>query len=149
MRGDSGISLIGLYVCGAIAALMLVLKLGIIDTWSWWRVLLPIGLFVGFTVTNIVVAFTYLSFANIPPRPYGDEADVLEPHEFDAHYLAAMIFFGVFDDNVVRWIDGSETAQWFWLFSGKGEVIAVFGVLSVLALFSYWSSLGRALREWD
>jgi hypothetical protein len=50
---------------------------------------------------------------------------------------------------VVRWIEGSETSHWFWLLSGKGEAIAVFGILSVLALFSYLSRLGRALRESD
>jgi hypothetical protein len=149
MRGESGISLSGLYVCGAIAFVMLVLKISVIDTWSWWRVLLPLGLLVGFNVTNVVVAFIYLSFADIPERPGGDEADVLEPHTINAHYVAAMLFFVVFGDNVVRWIEGSETSHWFWLLSGKGEAIAVFGVLSVLALFSYWSRLGRALRESD
>ena len=79
MRGESGISLTGLYICGAISLVMLVLKLSVIDTWSWWRVILPFGLFVGFNVTNIVVAFIYLSFAHIPERPDGDEADILEP----------------------------------------------------------------------
>jgi len=149
MRGESGISLSGLYVCGAVAFVMLVLKISVIDTWSWWRVLLPLGLLVGFNVTNVVVAFIYLSFADIPERPGGDEADVLEPHTINAHYVAAMLFFVVFGDNVVRWIEGSETSHWFWLLSGKGEAIAVFGVLSVLTLFSYWSRLGRALREAD
>ena len=62
------------------------------------------------------------------------------------HYVAAMLFFVVFGDNVVRWIDGSETSYWFWLLSGKVEVLAVFGALSVLALFSYWSRLGRVLK---
>jgi hypothetical protein len=146
MRGESGISLTGLYICGAISFVMLVLKLSVIDTWSWWRVLLPLGLFVGFNVTNIVVAFIYLSFAHIPERPDGDEAEVLEPHTINVHYVAAMLFFIVFGDNVVRWIEGSETSYWFWLFSGKGESLAVFGVLSVLALFAYWSRLGRVLK---
>jgi len=113
MRGESGISLTGLYICGAIAFVMLVLKLSIIDAWSWWRVLLPFGLFVGFHVTNIVVAFAYLSFANIPDRPEGDEANVLELHTINAHYVAAMLFFVVFGDNVVRRIEGSETFHWF------------------------------------
>ena len=36
MRGESGISLTGLYICGAISYVMLVLKLSVIDTWSWW-----------------------------------------------------------------------------------------------------------------
>jgi len=146
MRGESGISFTGLYICGAISLIMLVLKLSVIDTWSWWRVLLPLGLFVGFNVTNIVVAFIYLSFAHIPERPDGDEADILEPHTINVHYVAAMLFFVVFGDNVVRWIDGSETSYWFWLMSGKVEVLAAFGVLSVLALFAYWLRLGRVLK---
>ena len=146
MRGESGISLTGLCMCGAIAFVMLALKLSVIDTWSWWRVLLPLGLIVGFTLTNIVVAFIYLSFAHIPERPDGDEADVLEPHTINVHYVMAMLFFIVFGDNVVRWIEGSATAHWFWLLSGKGEALAVFGALSVLALFAYWSRLGRVLK---
>ncbi len=111
MRGDSGISLTGLYLCGAIAFVMLVLKLSVIDTWSWWRVMLPLGLIVGFNVTNIVVAFIYLSFAQIPERPDGIEAEVLEPHTINAHYIAAILFFVVFGDNLVRWIEGSEASQ--------------------------------------
>ena len=92
------------------------------------------------------VAFIYLSFAHIPERPDGDEAEVLETHEINVHYVAAMLFFIVFGDNGVRWIDGSETSYWFWLFSGKVEVLAAFGVLSVLALFAYWLRLGRVLK---
>jgi len=149
MRGESGISLTGLCMCGAIAFVMLALKLSVIDTWSWWRVLLPLGLIVGFTLTNIVVAFIYLSFAHIPERPDGDEADVLEPHTINVHYVMAMLFFIVFGDNVVRWIEGSATSHWFWLLSGKGEALAVFGTLSVLALFAHWSRLGRALKDVD
>ncbi len=146
MRGESGISLTGLYVCGAITFVMLVLKLRVIDTWSWWRVMLPLGLFIGFNFTNIVVAFIYLSFAHIPERPDGDEADVLESHTINAHYVAAMLFFIVFGDNVVRCIEGSETSHWFWLLSGKVEALVVFGVLSVFALLLYWSKLGRVFK---
>ena len=108
--------------------------------------MLPVGLIVGFTVTNMVVAFIYLSFAHIPERPDGDEAALLDPHSINVHYVAAMLFFVVFGDNVVRWIDGSETSYWFWLMSGKVEVLAAFGVLSVLALFAYWLRLGRVLK---
>jgi hypothetical protein len=111
MRRKSGVSLTGLYICGTIAVVMLVLKLSVIDTWSWWRVMLPFGLFGGFNITHIVVAFIYLSFAQIPERPDGDEAEVLEPHTINAHYVATMLFFVVFGDNVVRWIEGSEASQ--------------------------------------
>jgi len=146
VRGESGISFTGLYICGVISLVMLVLKLSVMDAWSWWRVMLPVGLIVGFTVTNMVVAFIYLSFAHIPERPDGDEAELLEPHTINVHYVAAMLFFVVFGDNVVRWIDGSEASYWFWLMSGKVEVLAAFGALSVLALFAYWLRLGRVLK---
>jgi len=149
VRGESGISFTGLYICGVISLVMLVLKLSVMDAWSWWRVMLPVGLIVGFTVTNMVVAFIYLSFAHIPERPDGDEAELLEPHTINVHYVAAMLFFVVFGDNVVRWIDGSETSYWFWLMSGKVEVLAAFGALSVLALFAYWLRLGRVLKASD
>ena len=102
MRGESGISFTGVYICGVISLVMLILKLTVLDAWSWWRVILPVGLIVGFTVTNMVVAFIYLSFAHIPERPDGDEAEVLEPHTNNVHYVAAMLFFVVFGDNVVR-----------------------------------------------
>ena len=149
MRGESGISFTGLYICGVISLVMLVLKLSVMDAWSWWRVMLPVGLIVGFTVTNMVVAFIYLSFAHVPERPDGDEAELLEPHTINVHYVAAMLFFVAFGDNLVRWIDGSETSYWFWLMSGKVEVLAAFGALSVLALFAYWLRLGRVLKASD
>jgi hypothetical protein len=60
-----------------------------------------------------------------------------------------MLFFVVFGDNMVRWIEGDETSYWFWLLSGKAEALAVFGALSVLALFSYRPRLGRALKASD
>ena len=60
--------------------------------------------------------------------------------------ITAMLFFVVFDDNMVRWIEGSETSHWLWLFSGKGEVLTIFGSLSVLALFAYWFRIGRVLK---
>ncbi len=45
-----------------------------------------------------------------------------------------MLFFVVFADNAVRWLEGREDAYWFWLFSGDGKALAIFGSLSVLSL---------------
>ena len=53
MHGERAINLNGLYICVAISFFMLILKLSVIDGWSWWRVMLPVGLFVGFLVTHI------------------------------------------------------------------------------------------------
>jgi len=56
----------------------------------------------------------------------GGEADVLEPPPtLHAHYVATMLFFVVFGDNLVHWIEGSETSHWFWLFTGKIEALVL------------------------
>jgi len=36
-----------------------------------------------------------------------------------------MLFFVVFGDNLVHWIEGSETSHWFWLFTGKIEALVL------------------------
>jgi hypothetical protein len=74
MRGESGISLTGLYLCGTLAFVMPVLKRSVIDTWSWWRVLLPLGLIVGFTVTNIMIAFIYIHLPISRRDPMGTKS---------------------------------------------------------------------------
>ncbi|MCG6867127.1 MAG: hypothetical protein LJE58_17035, partial [Thiogranum sp.] len=53
------------------------------------------------------------------------------------------------EDSVFCTIRGSETSQWFWLFSGKIESLAVFGALSVIALFSYWPRFWPVLKASD
>jgi hypothetical protein len=53
-----------------------------------------------------------------------------------------MLFFVVFADNAVRWNEGTEEAYWFWLLSGTGEAVTIFGALSMLNLFVYWSRIG-------
>jgi hypothetical protein len=54
-----------------------------------------------------------------------------------------------FADNAVRWLEGSEDACWFWLFSGDSKVLVVFGGLNVLMLFFYRSRIGQVLRQPD
>ncbi len=40
---------------GALTLVMAVLKLTVITDWSWWRVSLPIAIFVGFNMVYILV----------------------------------------------------------------------------------------------
>src|SRR5271167_5022883 len=71
---DSGIQTTGLYLCGFLTAVLTLLKfLGTID-WSWWRMGLPLGVYVGFQVAYIVTGFIYLSQADIEEQPPEEEA---------------------------------------------------------------------------
>ena len=143
------VNLTGLYVFGVVALVMCGLKLTVFDHWTWWRVILPLAIFVGFNVTYAVVGFIYLTFAKLPEQSEEEQAALDEAHDLNPDYWISMLFFTVFADNAVRWLEGSEDAYWFWPFSGDSNVLAVFGGLSVLILFFYWSSIGQVLRQPD
>ena len=137
----------GFYVFGVLVILMAILKLTVFEHWSWWRVSLPVTAFVGYNATYMICGFIYLSVARLPEETEDEEVGLDEiriPHRW-----ISMLFFVLFADNMVRWLDGTEEAYWFWLLSGAGGAVTIFGTLSVVNLFLYWSAIGRALREPD
>ncbi len=77
MKRAKEINLRGIGVFGALTLIMVIIKLAGVTSWSWWRALLPIGIFVGFNVMYIVVGFIYLTWARIPERADGEEAAIL------------------------------------------------------------------------
>ncbi len=59
--GEKVIGTNGFFLFGALTSIMAILKLTVITDWSWWRVSLPIAIFVGFNMVYILVGFIYLS----------------------------------------------------------------------------------------
>ena len=59
------------------------------------------------------------------------------------YQLVAMLCFLIFADNVVRRIEGSGATAWFWLSSGRWELLVAFGVLSVVCQLVFWSAVMR------
>ena len=68
--GEKAIGTTGFLLFGALTLIMAILKLTVITDWSWWRVSLPIAIFVGFNTVYILVGFNYLSLVNIRDRPH-------------------------------------------------------------------------------
>ncbi len=93
---------------------MAILKLTVITGWSWWRVSLPIAIFVGSNMVYILVGFIYLSLVNIREGPPEDETAFLEDHHHIPHTWISLLFFALFADNLVRWWEGAEGSYWFW-----------------------------------
>ena len=60
--GEKEIQTTGFFVFGALTLIVALLKLAVFSDWSWWRVSLPILIFVGFNITYVVAGFGYLSF---------------------------------------------------------------------------------------
>ena len=75
--GEKEIQTTGFFVFGALTLIVALLKLAVFTDWSWWRVSLPILIFVGFNIAYIVTGFGYLSFAEARERPSRDEVNPL------------------------------------------------------------------------
>ncbi len=143
--GVKAIGTTGFLLFGALTLIMAILKLTVITDWSWWRVSLPIAIFVGFNMAYILVGFIYLSLVNIKERPPEDETALLEVHHPIPHTWMSLLFFALFADNLVRWWEGADSSHWFWLLSGQIEAVLIFAGLSVAVLFLYWSRIGPIL----
>ena len=80
----------------------------------------------------------------------GHKWRALSAFEFFDHtgyQFASLLFSLIFVDNLVRWIEGRGDSNWFWLCSGKLETLVLFGVLSLVAHFLYWSGIVAVVNE--
>ncbi len=147
LSGEKAIGTTGFLLFGALTLVMAILKLTVITDWSWWRVSLPIAIFIGFNMAYILIGFIYLSLVNIRERPPENEAALIERHHPIAHTWISLLFFALFADNLVKWWEGAEGSYWFWLLSGQIEAVLIFAGLSLADLFLYWSRIGRILNR--
>ena len=129
----------GFYVSGFLSLALAGLKLTAIVHWSWWRIMLPLGVFLGHNAAYILVGFICLFFVKSREDQEEEEQLIDETNLIQGCQFAAMLFSLIFLDNLLRWIEGD--ANWFWLCSGKLEILEVFGVLSLVAHFLYWSGI--------
>ena len=143
--GEKAIGTTGFLVFGALTLIMAILKLAVVTDWSWWRVSLPIAIFVGFNMAYILVGFIHLSLVNIRESPPEDETALVAGHHRIPHTWISLLFFALFADNLVRWWEGADSSHWFWLLSGQIEAVLIFAGLGVAVLFLYWSRIGPIL----
>jgi len=141
-RAGKQIQTTGFYLSGFLALALTVLKLTAIVDWSWWRVMLPLWVFLGHNGAYILVGFICLFFAR-----YGEDEQEEEQQPIDettllrGYNFASMLFVLILVDNLLRWIERRGDSNWFWLCSGKLEVLVLFGVLSLVGHFLYWSGI--------
>ena len=143
-RAGNQIQTTGFYLSGFLSLVLAVLKLTAVSDWSWWRVLLPLWVFLGHNTAYILVGFICLFFAR-----YGEEEEppVDESNLIQGYHFAAMLFVLIFVDNLLRWMEGRGDSNWFWLCSGKLEILVLFGVLSLVTHFLYWSGIVAVVNE--
>ena len=146
-RAGHQIQTTGFYVSGILSLALAMLKLTAIVNWSWRRVMLPLGVFLGHNAAYILVGFICLFFARSGDDQEAEEHPIDETNILQVYRFAAMLFFLIFLDNLLRWIEGKGDSNWFWLCSGKLEILVLFGALSLVAHFMYWSGLLAIANE--
>ena len=136
----------GFYRSGFLCLILAILKLRLEAHWSWWRVLLPFWAVLGHNILYITVGFVWLSFADDGTAE--EEVTIRQGHGGYRYQLAALVCFVIFADNVLRRIVEPAETMWFWVSSGRWELIIVFGILSVVLHLLFWSEVvGRRNRR--
>ena len=103
--------------------------------------MLPLWVFLGHNATYLLVGFICLFFARYGEDEEEEEQPIDETTLLRGYNFASMLFVLIFVDNLLRWIEGRGDSNWFWLCSGKLEVLVLFGVLSLVGHFLYWSGI--------
>jgi hypothetical protein len=145
-RSD-GVNIAGLHLFVAPTLLMGLSKLMGLHDWSWWRVSLPVAVYVAFNVAYIGVGFIYLSRANIEDQRSEDEAALLDEHAKTPYFWLAWVNIALFALGVTERMAPSEALNGFWHAFGNLGVMLAFGSLALVNLYLYWSSIGSWLNK--
>ena len=132
----------GVWIFGLLSVVLAILKLTVAGYWSWWRVMLPVLAFLGHNALYILaglLCFRWLKHEE-------EESTTAETHSREGYTIAALFFLFLFSDNLLRHVEGQGWGG-FWPCSGRLEVLVLYGVLSLLAHFAYWSRIVSGLNQ--
>jgi hypothetical protein len=132
----------GFWIFGFLSVVLAALKLTVAACWSWWRVMLPLLAFLGHNALYILTALISFRWLNDDE----EESTSTDEHSWGAYNIAALFFFFLFLDNLLRHFEGQGWAG-FWLCSGRLDVVVLYFVLSLLAHFAFWSRIVSGLNQ--
>jgi len=127
---------------GFLSVVLAVLKLTLAAYWSWWRVMLPLLAFLGHNALYVLAGFICFRWL----KDEGQESTTADKYSREGYTTAALFFFLLFADNLLRLIEG-QGWEGFWPCSGRYEVVVLYGTLSLLAQFAYWSRIVSGLNQ--
>ena len=124
---------------GLLCLVTTVLKLTGEAQWSWWRVLLPLWVFLGHNILYVAIGFVWLTLK--VDGATEEAVTIREGHGGYGYQVAALVCFVVLADNLLRRMEGQQEAMFLWVSSGRWETIVVFGILSVIMQLLFWSKI--------
>ncbi len=126
----------GFWLAGLLCVVLAVVKLTLALPWSWWRVLLPLGVVLWHNTVYIAVGFIWLAWKGCGRE--GDDLRIRRRHTVDRYQVGSLMCAAIFLDNVLRRMDGAES-DWWWRASGRNDVLVLSGGLVLACQFLYWS----------
>ena len=138
------IQAMGFWMFGLLSVVLAVLKLTVAGYWSWWRVMLPFLVFLGHNAVYLLAGFLCLSW--LKHEEEEKEPVTVQRHSREEYNIVALLFFFLFLDNLLRRMEG-QGWKGFWSCSGRLEVVVLFGMLSLVAQFVYWSRIVSGLNQ--
>ena len=132
----------GFWIFGFLSVVLGVLKLTVTAYWSWWRVMLPLLAFLGHNALYVLVGLICFRWLTRE----AEESITADKHSRVGYNIAALLFFFLFLDNLLRREEGQGWGG-FWPCSGRLEVVVLYFVLSLLAHFAFWSRIGQRAQS--
>ena len=132
----------GFWIFGFLSVVLAVLKLTVVAYWSWWRVMLPLLAYVGHNTLYILAGLICFHWL----KDDEEESTSADAHSRVGYNFAALLFFFLFLDNLLRREEGQGWGG-FWPCSGRLNVVVVYFVLSLWAHFAFWSRIVSGLNQ--
>src|SRR6516225_3148062 len=139
---EDAVDIGGFRICGFLSVVLAILKLTVVAYWSWWRVMLPLLAFLGHNLLYVLVGLLCFRWL----KDDEEESTTADEHSRDGFNIAALLFFFLFLDNLLRHVEGQGWDR-FWPCSGRLELVVVYVVLSLLAHFAFWSRIVSELNR--
>ena len=111
----------GFNLAGLLCLVLMGLKLKLALLWSWWRVLLPLWVVLWHNAVYIAVGFLWLTWRGCGRE--GDDLRIRVHPGLDRYQLGSLVCALILLDNVLRKIGGPGESDWWWMASGRTEVI--------------------------
>ena len=130
----------GLSLYASASVLFALCKMTGINDWSWWRVCLPFGGYVGFNLIYMATGLGYLSWIDFVETNGATEIARIVDDEKRGYLNLGVIQFALFALGVSESASPSEALYGFWRSFGSTGVMIAFGSLAIVNLVLFWST---------
>src|SRR5215468_7811837 len=116
---EDAVDIGGFWIFGFLSVVLAVLKLTVVAYWSWWRVVLPLLAYLGHNALYILAGLICFHWL----KDDEEESTSADAHSRVGYNFAALLFFFLFLDNLLRREEGQGWGG-FWPCSGRAIVTA-------------------------